>query len=965
MKYKRQSIIFIAGVVGLLLVAGAFMTALLNEISQKMNQSANETLLNSTRMIESSLNHELQTDEQLLETFAGLYSKSREFQNPAEVLADFAASTQFYRFSYVDMTGSGFDSTGASVDASELPFEETALSAGAYGYSDAYMGSSGRLQITFQIPIYLDNRQIGALYADKTLTRYNESALFTFNGSSGHAYMVRSDNGSWMIEGAGTDADDVYQLLEKHGNHPDVQQALEKLMQEGKAGTIGIAFNGEPSRLCFLPMDNTYGWYLISIVSQSLLQQESSTIMQMIEITLIVLLVALILITILVLGRQSMKNQEKSRIYREQLFQTISANVDFAFLLFSPDKQRVELVSDNVRVLFDLDSIQVAEHPELLAERCGIPVSDEGWNAFFHGELHGNIRKEYQVGADNNLQRWIEVHLIPVETGQYLAVLHETTSEHHMRDDLAEALRQSQESNQAKTAFFSSVSHDLRTPMNGIVGMVAIAQSNLQNTAKVENCLAKIKVASDHLLSLINQILDMSRIESGKINLKREAVNLPELISGVLLLIKPELTKKGHTLQISSAVLEHDTVIGDTLHLQKILLNLLSNAVKYTPDDGEIQLNIQEQPVDDGRIEVVFQVADNGIGINPEFLSRIFTPFERAEDGRVSKIIGTGLGMAITKNIVDMMGGTIQVDSEVGHGSCFTVTLPFQLSEKQGYIAPDLKGRTVLVADDDPAICSGMRTMMEELGMQVDCVYSGQEAVDAAEQARLSGRIYYAVVIDWKMPGMDGIEAARQIRMNNPSQSPIILLSAYDWEEAEQEAIEAGIDGFLTKPIFRTELLRMLRCHMPDSPDAPRREMRSAVRSHHITGLRVLLAEDNALNREIAEEILRGSGIEVESVENGLMAVQQVERHDAGYYGMIFLDIHMPLVDGYTAAREIRELPEKGQVPIIAMTADTFDEDIQRCKAAGMDAHIAKPIDFSILFDTIRRFWKNEDGGHS
>jgi two-component system sensor histidine kinase/response regulator len=964
MKYKKQSIMILSGVIGLVCVAGAFMTFLLSGIRGKMTQSANETLLNSTRIIESGLDNELRTDKQLLETCADLFSKSKGFREPEDVLADFASSTEFYRFYFLDMDGVGVDSGGMPVDQRDLPFQEVALTQEKHGYSDAYIGSSGRLQITFQIPLYLKNEQIGALYADKTLTRYSGSALFTFSGGAGRAYVVHGDTGDWIMEGTGTGADDLYGFLESHGNGPEIQQALESLLKEGKAGTIGIQFNSEQSCLCFLPMESPYNWYLISVLPENLLQQETSKIMQMIEITLTVLLVALVLITTLLLSRQSMKNQEKERAYREQLFRTISANVDFVFLLYSPDKQKMELVSDNVGLLFDLDPVQVAEHPELLAEQCGISPDDRGWQAFLEGRLEENYRKEYPIGADNELKRWMEVHLIPVETGQYLAVLHETTGEHHMREDLADALRQSQESNRARTAFFSSMSHDIRTPMNGIIGMTAIAQANLENPVKVGDCLDKIGVASDHLLSLINEVLDMSRIESGKMSLKKEAVNLPELISSVLILIKSDLTKKDHMLHVKSAVLDYDIVMGDMLHLQKILLNLLSNAVKYTPEGGDIYLRVQEKTLDDGEIEVVFQVEDNGIGMSREFLDRIFTPFERAENNCVSKIAGTGLGMTITKNIVDMMGGTIRVESELGKGSCFTVSLPLPLSSGPEGEEADLTGRSVLVVDDDPDICEGIRVMLEEIGVRVSGVLSGQEAVEAVKQAHTAGEDYFAVIMDWKMPEMDGIEAARRIRADAGGEVSIILLSAYDWEEVEQEAQEAGIDGFLTKPVFRGELIRKLCRYLAgrEAADAFPGRMQAAPADAHLDGLRVLLAEDNDLNREIAEELLQSSGIQVESVENGMLAVQRIKQHEAGYYGILFMDVHMPVMDGYTAAENIRRIPEKGEIPIIAMTAATFAEDIRKCKAAGMNDHISKPIDFNKVFEVIRRYWKKEEG---
>ena len=391
------------------------------------------------------------------------------------------------------------------------------------------------------------------------------------------------------------------------------------------------------------------------------------------------------------------------------------------------------------------------------------------------------MRKEYKTGTDNELQRWTEVHLLPADNGQYLAVLHDTTGEHHMRDDLADALRQAQENNRARNAFFSSMSHDIRTPMNGIIGMTAIARANLNNPDKVKDSLETISTASDHLLALINEVLDMSRIESGKFSLKKEPVNLPELISNVLLLIKPEMTKKGHTMHVKSSVLDYDIVIGDALHIQKILLNLLSNAVKYTPQGGEITIRLQEKKRDDRMIDIVFQVEDNGIGMEPDFVKRIFNPFERAEDNRLSKVTGTGLGMAITKNIVDVMSGTIHVESTLGAGSKFTVVLPMVLMEPDKQETGVLAGHTVLVVDDSPDTCEGIQLMLEEAGVHVDWALSGGEAVKAANRARRMGRDYFAVILDWKMPEMDGVETARRIRADLGSDIPIILLSAYNW----------------------------------------------------------------------------------------------------------------------------------------------------------------------------------------
>lgn len=957
-RYDKKSVLTLGCALFVLFIAGSFTAFLMRQITDKMNRSANETLLNSTRIIKTSLNKELENDQMMLEVFSKLFSAGDVYTDSDTILEEYALSTAFFDFVYAGMDGIGINSKGEPVDTGEFLFQETALSEGKSSYTDVYVGSSGRSQVTFQVPVYRDGIQVGGLYASKTLANYNDPALFTFSGGSGLAYIVRGNDGKWVIDSTGSEEETIYGLLSQEGNPEDIQQALMKLMQDGKSGTISVRFKGQDSFLCFMPMENSHGWYLVSILPRIILQQESAEMMRMISFTMAGLLAAVISIAGLLLNRQSMKNKEKGRIYREKLFQNISSNVDFVFLLYSYTEKKVEMLSENVRLLFELEPDQVFQQPQLLFDECGMSLDDPDRQAFLEGRLRRKISKECQVGKELKLKRWVEIHLIPADAGQYLAVLRDTTAEHHMRDDLAEALKQSQDSNRATTAFFSSLSHDIRTPMNGIVGMTAIAVANIDNKEKVADCLQKIDTASGHLLALINEVLDMSRIRSGKVSMNKEPVTLPELISDLLTFIKPEVMKKHQDLQIKSAVLEYSTVISDALHLQKILLNLLSNAVKYTPDGGTISLEIRQQKRDEGWLDVQFLVEDNGIGMEPEFLDKLFTPFERAEDSRVSKAVGTGLGMAITKNIVDMMNGRIRVQSEPGMGSLFAVTIPVPVpaadQEEADFSA--FKGCTVLAVDDDREACEGIRHMLEESGITAVCVPGGQQAAEAVIQANENGESFFAVILKWKMPGMDGIEAARRIRSIQGLNHPVILLAAYGWEEAEEEARKAGINGFLSTPVFKSELIHKLRSYMPGNREAEAGKEKLAVPEEHFEGVRVLLAEDNEMNREIAVELLQSSGVQVDSVENGQKAVDAVRLHGAKYYDMVFMDIHMPVMDGYTATEKLRQIADISVLPIIAMTADAFEEDIRKCEAAGMNAHIPKPIDVSKVFEIIKRY---------
>lgn len=604
------------------------------------------------------------------------------------------------------------------------------------------------------------------------------------------------------------------------------------------------------------------------------------------------------------------------------------------------------------------------EKPELVFDAGGMAKEDTARNGFLKGMLKEQITRESLVGAGpNQVRRWIEIHLIPADYGQYLAVFHETTGEHDIREQLADALTQAQNSNRARTAFFSSMSHEIRTPMNGIMGMTNIALKNLDDREKTESCLNKIMAASEHLLGLINEVLDMSRIESGKLSLKEENVNLPSLIANLVSFIKPDMDKKNQVLYMKSPVLEHDTVLSDTLHLQKILLNLLSNAVKYTQEGGEIRLMITETLMDADTIGMRFVVSDNGIGMSPEFLECIFKPFERAEDSRMSQVTGTGLGLAITKSIVDMMGGSIRVESRKNKGSRFTVDIPLKLPEQPEQPEqeiPDLTQYSALVVDDDQDACEGICLILQEIGIRARWVLNGPDAVKQAWDAHVMKKDYGMLIVDMKMPGMDGLETARQIRERLGSKTPILLLSAYDWESVKDEAVRIGINGFLTKPIFKNELLGQLAYFFQGSKS--KTEESAPEDWENLNGVRILAAEDNELNREIIVELLESHGAVVDTACNGKEALDAYLNSSPGYYRLILMDVHMPELNGLEATKAIRDSgrPDAATVPVIAMTADVFKEDIRRCREAGMDAHIGKPVELDKLFSTLQRLLNNQ-----
>ena len=508
--------------------------------------------------------------------------------------------------------------------------------------------------------------------------------------------------------------------------------------------------------------------------------------------------------------------------------------------------------------------------------------------------------------------------------------------------------------NRSKREFLFNMSHDIRTPMNAIIGFTSLAATHIDNKEQVLDYLKKISVSSQHLLSLINDVLDMSRIESGKVKIEEKAVHLPDLIHDVRSIIQPNITAKRLALFIDTMDVVDEDIITDPLRLNQILLNILSNAIKFTPTGGMISIRISQKnsaPKGHGCYE--FRIKDNGIGMSKEFQKHIFEEFSREESSTVSGIQGTGLGMSITKSIVDLMGGTIAIESEPGKGSEFIVDLCFELSgqkveQKQ---IPQLEGLRALVADDDTDTCLNVSTMLTKIGMRPEWTISGKEAVIRTKYAVEQGDEFSVYIIDWLIPDMNGIEIVRQIRKVIGDSCPIIILTAYDWADIEEEARAAGVTAFCEKPLFLSELRKVLEepfninvMQKPSIPVMP-----------DFKGKKILLVEDNELNREIAMEILKEEGFVVESAENGAEAVQKMEQAVPGQYDIILMDIQMPVMDGYEATRRIREMPdaEKANIPIFAMTANAFEEDRQNALKVGMNGHIAKPLDIPHLLNVL------------
>lgn len=524
--------------------------------------------------------------------------------------------------------------------------------------------------------------------------------------------------------------------------------------------------------------------------------------------------------------------------------------------------------------------------------------------------------------------------------------------------ELNEAKKEAVEANRAKSEFLSNMSHDIRTPMNGIVGMTAIAMSNINDNVRVKDCLAKITLSSKHLLGLINDVLDMSKIESGKLTLNIHQISLREAIESIVNIVQPQIKEKNQHFDIFIQKIQTENVHCDSVRLNQVLINLLSNAIKFTPENGSIRVYLEQEssPLGENYVRCHFKVKDSGIGMTEEFQRKIFDKFAREQKEQVYKTEGTGLGMAITKYIIDTMGGTIELKSIPGKGSEFHIILDLEkaFTLEEDMILPPWN---VLVADNNKDLCQSAVLSLKEIGINAEWALDGKTAIEMVKKRHLEDNDYEIVLLDWKMPDMDGLQTMREIRRQVGDNIPILIISAYDWSDIEEEALEAGANGFISKPLFKSNLFLGLSSFMikEDTEESQKNENKQ-----RFTGKRILLAEDNDLNWEIAEDILSEAGFELERAENGQICVEKFQQSDVCYFDVILMDIRMPVMSGYDAAKTIRAMKERADVnlPIIAMTADAFSDDAQKCLQIGMNAHIPKPLDIKQCMTVLQKFLK-------
>lgn len=658
--------------------------------------------------------------------------------------------------------------------------------------------------------------------------------------------------------------------------------------------------------------------------------------------------------------RKERKNTREIR-YRERLFDILSTNVDDVFFIYNAQRGALEYISANVERILGVSSQDFERNTDVLIQRT-VPEDRDAFRTFLQGDHWENARslnvRLLSVPGDI---RWMKIQVYPEMEGdktvRYILSMTDQTESMNIQQTLQDALVNAQNANAAKQNFLSRMSHEIRTPMNAIIGMTTIAAAYIEDRKRVEDCLQKIGYSSKHLMTLINDVLDMSKIDEGKMHISHEVFQLESVAESITSIIYPQAVEKGLTFTMPLVDLTDTVLVGDPLRLNQVLLNLLSNALKFTPEGGAVRMEIRQLQRKAGRVRLRFTISDTGIGMSEAFLEHLFLPFEQESVSGAQKYGGTGLGMSITKNLVTLMGGTITVKSEQERGTAFTVELDFDIPESDEQLPQrqqTLDALKVLVADDDEDSCVHTSLLLKNLGILSDWVLAGRECIETVRQAHKNGEDYDVCLIDWKMPDLDGIEVTRRLREFVGPDTLIIIITAYDWSGIEQSAREAGANAFLSKPIFASTLYNTLlsvagvdrAAHSDPSDPLGRRP--------ELAGRHVLLVEDNVINQEIAMELLSMADMIVDCANNGQEAVDKFLA-DGDRYDAILMDVQMPILDGYQATETIRKSghPRAKTIPIIAMTADAFHEDVVKATGAGMNGHMAKPIEASLLYSTL------------
>lgn len=786
-----------------------------------------------------------------------------------------------------------------------------------------------------------------------------------FNGEAS-SFVIHSD-GRVVIDTSQAEHDPVYNLLSTFSKHSDLsEESLSRIDEDfnnGKKGSCLITIMGTKCYLIYEPV-GIDDWLMASIVPSKTVNASMSKL-QSITFVIVALIMFVIGSAVFILllhrNRSRLKAKDVQIMFRDEMFDKVSINSNDVFLMLDSDDFKVDYVSPNIEKLTGIPEEQARKDIHEIDRLIDFSDVELIWEHLY--EILPGEQKEWDreyVHLITGESRWFHVTAYCsdiMDKKKYILVMSDRTKDRQINRELEaavsaaeNALGMAEAANKAKSTFLSNMSHDIRTPLNAIIGFATLGLAGFEDKMKVRDYFSKILSSGNHLLSLINDILDMSRIENGKITLEETESNLSDMLHDIKTIIGGQIQAKQLELFMDVRNVTDENVYCDRTRFNQVLLNLLSNAIKFTPTGGTISVSIaqlENGSENTGTYEI--KISDTGIGMSPEFAEKIFEPFEREKSSTVSKIQGTGLGMTISKSIIDMMGGSISFVTEKNAGTEFTIRIPLRINtagSAEKIKIEELEGLKALVVDDDFNTCDSVTKMLAKVGMKPDWTFSGKEAVFRARQSLEMNNGFHAYIIDWRLPDMNGIEVTRQIRSLG-DETPIIILTAYDWDNIEEEAKEAGVTAFCSKPMFMSDLRDALLTSLGQKSGGNEHNLLNIDKANGFEGKKLLLVEDNELNREIAVEILSEHGFDMDVAVNGAEAVEKLLESGAGTYDAVLMDIQMPVMDGYEATRQIRAFddPQLASVPVIAMTANAFNEDRKAAEECGMDGFMSKPID--------------------
>ena len=966
--FRQKWLPAVCAILLLVLLAVGLSVRYISFVSQTIYQESTshleEVLHKSNNMLKEMVRKNL-TYLHLYNGFLASTSDEAEIQAYIEAAQQDTGFVGFYFLSYdgnyMTVTGeTGYLGLQANLDEKLSKGEDIVMNAALPGKPQMLVFASPKTQGSYRGFAY---DAIAIAYYNDAVLKLLDNSAFQGNASN---YVIYPD-GRVVIDNSVNRKETVYNFIAMLRDYSDLSEgqilALSDAFAQGSSGNLRVTL-GDTSYYLVYEGTAVQSWTMLGLVPVRVVNASLDKLWFRTAQIVAGITVGMAVLVILLIVRRShttlrRKNTEIS--YRDELFKKLSLNVDDVFLMLDAETAKVDYVSPNIERLLGIPWKEVRQDARVLAALHPKDSPDRDKN-YLEGLLSGQQREwddEY-VHLETGERRWFHIVAMGSEVEgrtKHILVMSDRTADKQVNQALSDAVAAAETANRAKSTFLSNMSHDIRTPMNAIIGFTTLAVSQLDDRDRVKDYLTKILASGNHLLSLINDILDMSRIESGKIQLDETEVNLSDVLHDIKTIVSGQFYAKQLELYMDAIDITDEDVYCDKTRLNQVLMNLLSNAIKFTPAGGTVSLRVRQlsgQVSGCGQYE--FRVKDNGIGMSPEFAQKIFEPFERERTSTVSKIQGTGLGMAISKNIVDMMGGTIEVQTAPGKGSEFIVRVPLriQAEHRKAEKIPALEGLKALVVDDDFNTCDSVTKMLVTVGMRADWTLSGKEAVLRARQSIEMGDTYKAYIIDWRLPDMNGIEVTRQIRSLNDD-TPIIILTAYDWSDIEAEAKAAGVTAFCPKPMFLSDLRDSLMTAIGQKPEEQQGVLPKEPTD--FAGKHILLAEDNELNREIAVEILNAYGFEVDTAENGAIAVEKVRTAAPGQYDLVLMDVQMPIMDGYTATRRIRELenPALAGIPILAITANAFDEDRRNALECGMNGFLSKPIVIADLVQEMRK----------